>query len=255
MALDRDAFRRALAGAPLVSRLDLYDELETTMDRARDLARAGAPAGTLVVAGRQTRGRGRAGHAWISPEGGLYLSLLLDRPPLERDLLAPPIVAALAVRAALAGVGIEARIKWPNDVLVGRRKIAGAIGEVLERLIDLGIGINVNVEVDALPEDVRGLATSVHRETGRAHDPAALARALVDELAARIGRWRAADRALADETRAALILEHPVRWRAPFGIVYEGRPAGIGPRGELTIDAPGGRLTAHGGDLEILWTS
>ncbi len=125
-------------------------ETTSTNDRARALAGAGAPHGTLVTAGAQSAGRGRQGRSWVAPpDRALLMSLLLRDPPA---LL--PLLAAVAVAET---VGDAAQIKWPNDVLLDGRKVAGILveGRPQERWAVLGIGLNVAVDVAALPDELR----------------------------------------------------------------------------------------------------
>ena len=143
----------------------------STQDVARAEAELGAPEGTAVLAEEQTGGRGRLGRSWVSPAGkNLYLTLVM-RPPASR-LRALSIVPALAAAEALEGAaGLSCSLKWPNDVLVGGRKIAGILIET-ELMGDqvkyglVGMGLNVNFDVEAVPE-IADIATSVRRELGR----------------------------------------------------------------------------------------
>jgi len=150
-------------------RIHYLDEVLSTMDIARDLARDGCPHMTVVIAERQTRGRGRLKRTWLSSEGGLYFNMVLrpDIPPnqgYKTNFLASLVLA----RILADNYGIEARVKWPNDVLVHGEKISGILAE-LETLgsrvdyINMGIGINVNN--DPRPSELK--ATSVKRLTGR----------------------------------------------------------------------------------------
>jgi len=151
-----------------------YRETDSTNSRARELAAGGAPEGTLVVAEGQTRGRGRRERGWFSPPFlGIYASLVLrpSLPPGEAPRMA--LLAAVAVAEAVgASTGLDATIKWPNDILAGGRKIAGILLELaadmdaVDHLI-VGVGINVNIPPAAFPEEIRPLATSVLIETGR----------------------------------------------------------------------------------------
>lgn len=128
-------------------------------DRARELARAGAPHGTLVTAAEQTAGRGRQGRSWSAPPGrALLASLVLREPP---RLL--PLIAAVAVADE---VGPGARIKWPNDVLLDARKVAGILveGRPQEGWAVLGVGLNVALGPDDLPLELRELAGTLGRE-------------------------------------------------------------------------------------------
>ncbi|CAH2603681.1 Biotin-protein ligase / Biotin operon repressor [Rhodovastum atsumiense] len=155
-----------------------------------DLAAAGAPAGTVVVADHQTSGRGKGERVWFSrPGGGLCLSVLL-RPsrPIE-EIYQATLVAAVAVTAAIARVsGVAAEVKWPNDLLARGRKLCGILSELaltpegdLDYVI-VGIGLNVGLAPMDFPEDLRGLATSVAAEAGCEVDRFALLDAILDEL-------------------------------------------------------------------------
>jgi len=144
---------------------------DSTMNIARSEAQDGASHGTIVIAEEQTSGRGRFGRSWTSPQGvNLYLTLIL-RPALER-LRSLSMIAPLAVCLAVEDVtGVHAEIKWPNDVLVGGRKLSGILVETEVsgddvRFALVGIGVNVNLDVDAADE-IRDIATSLMRERGR----------------------------------------------------------------------------------------
>jgi len=123
-------------------------QTRSTNDDAKRLAQAGAGEGTIVIAGRQSGGRGRFGRTWASPEGGVYASVVL-RPPLAPSELAPvALVVAVGVARGLAGLGCEVGLKWPNDVLLGGRKLAGILVETAAEVdcvewVVAGIGVNV----------------------------------------------------------------------------------------------------------------
>ena len=167
-ALDQAGLDRAVAGLALAGAggavRELFESIDSTNDRARQLAERGAPEGSLVVALRQDRGRGRLGRTWVSPPGGLYLSLVL-RP--EDDMLRRlpvTLVAGLAVCEAIeAQSGARADLKWPNDVQLAGRKVAGILGEMSKAadgrpLLVLGIGLNLALDPAALPEELRETA-------------------------------------------------------------------------------------------------
>jgi BirA family transcriptional regulator, biotin operon repressor / biotin---[acetyl-CoA-carboxylase] ligase len=147
----------------------------STQGEAARLAAAGASEGTLVTATHQSAGRGRRGREWLDAPGESLLMSVILRPPIS-PAAAPQLslVAAVAVVDALAAAGVAATIRWPNDVMVGERKICGMLPEAatthqgaLGHVI-LGIGLNVNQH--DFPDPIRALATSVMIETGRAHD-------------------------------------------------------------------------------------
>lgn len=200
-------------------------ETGSTNDRARALAAAGAPHGTLVTAGVQTAGRGRQGRTWIAPPGrALLLSLVLrDHDPLL------PLRAGLAV-ADLAGPA--ARVKWPNDVLLAGGKVAGVLVEARpqEGWAVVGIGVNAAVDPADLPRELRAATL------GRA--PRELDAALTELLAA-------LERRLAESPPATLaalrerdaLLDRPVRWAGGHGT-----GAGIDDEGRLRVRVPDGEV-------------
>lgn len=169
MSLSEEALRAALterSGAAWVTPILVHAETGSTNDDAKALAREGAAAGTLVVADAQTKGRGRSGASWHSPPGeNVYLSLVL-RPALAASAVAPlTLVVGLAVRDAVARrVGRPVLVKWPNDVLVDEKKLAGILieGQVRgDALASIVVGIGVNVAVRAFPPPLDAIATSL----------------------------------------------------------------------------------------------
>lgn len=170
MLLDLAAVESALTTRFFGRRIIYETSCDSTMNVARREADAGADEGAVVIAEEQTAGRGRFGRSWVSPAGkNLYLTLIA-RPAVER-LRALSMAAPLAIADAVQDVAeVSAAIKWPNDVLVAGRKLAGVLieselagGEVHFALV--GAGINVNLDVEAPPE-IAGIATSLLRETG-----------------------------------------------------------------------------------------
>src|SRR5215212_9572407 len=164
-----------------------FDSLPSTNTEAARQAARGAPEGLCVVAREQTAGRGRRERSWVSPkDAGLYLSVVL-RPTLEARLW--PLItlaAALAVRdALLEACGLEADIKWPNDLLAGGRKLCGILAETAEgartRAVVLGVG--VNLRRGSFPPEISDTATSVEEQTDRAPDAERLLETLTRALA------------------------------------------------------------------------
>jgi BirA family biotin operon repressor/biotin-[acetyl-CoA-carboxylase] ligase len=184
----------ALELRPLLSTHDLgqvihsHEELPSTSDRARELAEEGAGHGEVVIAETQTAGRGRRGRTWISPPNrNLYLSVILrpELPPARAPELT--LVSSIAVCDALRHAGIAAGIKWPNDVLVSGRKIAGILTELAaepDRVhwVVLGIGVNLNAREEDFPPELRADATSALIERGEPVPRALFAAALLSCL-------------------------------------------------------------------------
>jgi BirA family biotin operon repressor/biotin-[acetyl-CoA-carboxylase] ligase len=167
----------------------VFEETNSTNDVAEKLARDGAKEGVVVFAESQTRGRGRLGRKWISPpRKGLWFSVLL-RPDLRPQAATQlTVVAATALlRAIREQTGLIPEIKWPNDILIGSRKVAGVLTELSAELdhvkhLILGIGVDVNLTASEFPAELRKLATSLKIEAGRHIQRADLAAAILREL-------------------------------------------------------------------------
>ena len=175
--------RTSALGRTLVA----HEEIGSTNDEAIRLAREGAPHGTVVLAERQTAGRGRRGRSWAGAPGNVFLSVVLrpDLPPRRAPELVP--VVAVAAAEAVRGAGVDAGIKWPNDLLVGGRKVAGILTELsasAERIqsVVVGVGVNVNGLGADLPDEVRATATSLREVLGRDVSRAELVAALLERL-------------------------------------------------------------------------
>jgi BirA family transcriptional regulator, biotin operon repressor / biotin---[acetyl-CoA-carboxylase] ligase len=146
------------------------------------------PEGALVVADHQTSGRGRLGRTWEAPPGAAILCSLLLKPPPERHAPELSLVAGVAVADMLErATGLSVQIKWPNDVMLRRRKVAGCLAEGRDGAVVLGIGVNVNQASDELPEGAGSLRTL----TGREWDREELLASLLDDLGRRYAEWRA----------------------------------------------------------------
>lgn len=238
--------------------------VDSTNREAERWAREGAPEGALVVADLQEAGRGRLGRTWHGLPGQSLLASLLLRPPIspaEAPLLT--YAAALALAEALAEwVATDSlEIKWPNDVLVGGRKVAGILLEMrgdaqaVEHVI-LGVGVNVGGRPEDLPEDVRGRATTVAAGARKAPDR-------LDVLCGFLEAFEDAYHAFLAGGFEALrprwnawfrMTGRTVRIQTPAG-VREGVARGLGPNGALLLEGPGGATTEiYAGDLELATT-
>jgi BirA family biotin operon repressor/biotin-[acetyl-CoA-carboxylase] ligase len=189
------ALQRRISSASFGHRIYYYSTIGSTNERALELVAAAEPEGSLVLAEEQTAGRGRRDRSWTSrPYLGIYASLIL-RPCIAAPC-APQFTLLAAVSAAVAlrlSCGLNARIKWPNDLVVGRRKIAGVLGEVRGsaaqiREMVIGVGINVNHAIEDFPAALRHTATSVRLETGAPGDRVALLATLLEQLEERYRR-------------------------------------------------------------------
>jgi BirA family biotin operon repressor/biotin-[acetyl-CoA-carboxylase] ligase len=169
-------------------RVHHFAETDSTMRVARELARKGAPHGTLVTAETQTGGRGRLDRSWVSPPGGVYMTLVTR--PGAGVVMAPRInlVASVAVSLAIEQLlGVTARVKWPNDVLVHGKKLCGILAEMdaevdAIRFVNVGIGLNANSHVS----EIHIGATSLAELLGHPVDRKAIARSVVEGILARM---------------------------------------------------------------------
>lgn len=234
-----------------------FPELDSTNNYARALAESSAPEGTVVIAEQQSRGRGRLGRRWVSPPYvNLYCSILL-RPTLP-PARAPQItlMAAVALSEAITEFSpVPALIKWPNDILVGGKKLAGVLTEAISdarriEFVILGIGVNVNYAPEAMPREIRESATSLAALAGRRINREDFLRRLIQDL----------DRCYAilqEDGFAALAPQ----WDARFGLKgravridmtdrsITGRVLGIDADGLLIVESGGGRERIVAGDV------
>ena len=171
----------------------------STNDVARELAQAGAEGGTVVIARAQTGGRGTKGRSWHSAPGkGLYLSVV-HRPRRNDIALLPATVGLAVVEAIGQAVGLEARLKWPNDVVWGEKKIAGILCESSflgdrPSYVIVGIGVNVNHARADFPAEIRAKATSLRLALGKPVAMSGLERALLESLERRLGQFERGQR-------------------------------------------------------------
>ncbi|MBW2644888.1 MAG: biotin--[acetyl-CoA-carboxylase] ligase [Deltaproteobacteria bacterium] len=150
-----------------------YETVDSTNIEAKRLARSGAPEGTIVLAESQSKGRGRMEREWISPRGeGIYMSVVLRPRILPEEVQKLTFVAAVALAFTLRRIGITPHIKWPNDILVNGKKVAGILmeltaGDGVADFVIVGIGINVNTSMNEFPLSMRNLATSINMVADR----------------------------------------------------------------------------------------
>ncbi len=262
--------REAIEGlkSPLAARVELHEALGSTQERARELAREGAPHGTLVVSRVQTGGRGRLGRRWGSPAGGLWMSLVL-RPGISTEVAARTTqAAAVGVTKALRDLGVKARIKWPNDLLVSGRKVCGILAEssvesvpVAAKKVEpgegrpvdfivLGVGLNANLDPEDLGVPDREVAT-LRSELGRDLDLLELLASLLSYLEAELGRIEDFGAILDDWRTLNCTLGERVRVRK-LGEALEGIALDLGPEGGLLLETRDGIIELFEGEVEQL---
>ena len=250
-----DSLRLALSGRVVGRRIDFHMRLPSTMDEARRLAEAGEAEGTVVVAEEQTAARGRFDRTWISPVGANLAFSVILRPDPDR-LPQANMAATLAVsRAVEQTSGLTPSIKWPNDIRLGGRKVAGILVESVVHggdaaYVVAGIGLNVNFDTSSSPE-IASTATSIMIESGRMADRGKVLRLTLesfDDLYRTVSRGGS----LTEEWAAGLeTLGRHVRveWKE---FVVEGCAESVDEYGNLLLrTADGSTFTASAGEVTL----
>lgn len=235
-----------------------FEEIDSTNRAAKQLAMQGASEGTLVVAERQTGGRGRLGREWSSPAGGLWLSLIL------RPALAPNQAARLTLLAAVAMVdsikavtGLSVGIKWPNDLLLDGRKLCGILMEMSADMdqiawVVVGIGLNANLNMSELPPELVDRATTIQNELGRPIDRNALIARTLDQIGEgyqklSTGHW---EQVMAKWRTSSVTLGCAVQVTTPLGCI-EGQAVDIDGDGALLVATASGVQRVLAGDVTL----
>lgn len=243
----RDGLKTSVFGREWI---DYHAVIDSTNIRARMIADEGAPEGTIVVAEAQLKGKGRRGRSWFSPAGqGIYVSVILRPrvPPAEATLLVL-MAAVAAAEALLSHADLPVSVKWPNDILVGGKKIAGILtemrldGDRIDHVV-IGMGVNVNTPAESLPPEIAAIATSLSAETGRTFSRAGLLRTYLEKLEGWYtlfrkrrfepirGRWLEIARIIGKSVKIAGVDR-----------IYEGEVVDIDPNGFLILKSFDGVL-------------
>ena len=219
-----------------------YPELTSTMDKAKELARKDCPHFTTVIAGRQSSGRGRLKREWLSETGGLYFTMVLrpDLPPVLSFKVS--FLASLTLASLLHEVfDIDARLKWPNDILVDERKISGMLAELeaeSDRLVYINIGIGINVNND--PSRVEPTATSLKNILGRSVSKKDIFSRYLDAFERRLQNT-AFDRVIEEWKQYTVTLNRDVRVVTTHE-VFEGKAIDVDDSGALVLRCSDGSL-------------
>lgn len=206
--------------------------------------------GAVAVCDEQTAGRGRLGRTWTAPRGTAILCSVLLEPPPERPLAQLSLVGGLAVAETVeAATGAAAGIKWPNDVLLGGRKVAGVLAEAAGGAVVLGIGLNVNQTVDELPSDARVTAGSLLTAGGEPRERAPLLARLLLALERLYDRWNGGG---LTAVHAGLVVRDVLRGRRVAVDGAAGVAAGIDGAGRLVVEIGGHRRAVESGEILLL---
>lgn len=258
--MTRDQAWEEMITTGLLGAIPVLFRIETVSTNDDALSLRDAPAGTLVVAERQSGGRGRLGREWLSPPGvGLYCSLIL-RPRLEpADLPKVTLAAGLAVSRAVESVtSLPSQLKWPNDLWLAGKKIGGILTEArlgqAGPMVVLGIGLNVNTRLESFPTELHTKVSSLLIHSGRKFARSALLIALVDEVLAMVARLEREGFAgiLAEWRERDVTLGRELAWLTPSGQLVRGLSLGPDQEGLLRIrDAAGQVHEVISGDISL----
>ena len=240
-------------------RVYFYEEIDSTNTQAKRLAEEDAPSGTLVVSDCQVKGKGRRGRVWTSPKGeAIYMTILL-RPQIRPDRASMvTLVMGLSVVQAIRNVlGLETSIKWPNDVVLNRKKLVGILTEMsaqMDYIEYLVIGTGINANMTAFSEELKDKATSLRMEMGRPVNRAAL---IAESMKCFEKNYEIFEKTqdlsgLMEDYQAVLAnLNQPVRVLEP-GHEYSGIARGINEKGELLVEREDGPVTAvYSGEVSV----
>ncbi len=235
-----------------------YDVLDSTNIQAGRLAQEGADHGTLVVAGRQEAGKGRRGRGWESPaDTGVFMTLIL-RPEIEPGNASMlTLVAALAVVKGIAALTqLKPLIKWPNDIVVNKKKVCGILTEMdaqIDYVNHIVVGIGINVQNREFPDEIDKIATSLYLECGRKTNRAALIEAVCEEFERYYEKYMETQdlsRIVEEYNHFLINFNQKVRILDPRE-PYEGIALGVTNRGELIVDTDGKRRLVSSGEVSV----
>jgi len=259
-AFDLKELNAALTGTRFAGKLHYFPSIGSTNTHAMQQAEAGAPDGSVYLTDAQTAGRGRSAHTWESQAGsGLYVSILLRPQIAPADILWLSLAAGLAVQRAVRAVTtLEADLRWPNDLLLGRKKFCGILTELnaeVTRVRHAVVGIGINVLQAQFPGELDGIATSLLIETGRAWPRqellAALLQSLGDEAAALAESAERAAQSVRERLEAGSSWIRGKRVRVDENGGFAGVTEGLDARGFLRVrTAEGLRTVLSGGVRE-----
>ena len=235
-----------------------FDSIDSTNTKAKELAEEGHPSGTLVVADRQTAGKGRRGRSWESPTGiGIFMTLMLKPEINPNNASMLTLVAAMATTRAIRRVtGVPAMIKWPNDIVMNGKKVCGILTEMsaqFDYINHIVIGIGINVHNEDFPEEIAKTASSLYLESGQHIHRASLIEAFLEEfedVSAEYlktedmeGLQKEYDAMLVNRGRQVRVLDP----KEPF----EGKAMGITKKGELIVDTWESRKLVSSGEVSV----
>jgi len=241
--------RQNLATKYIGKNIYSFHEVESTNSIAKFLAENGSPEGTIILAETQTKGRGRSGKKWESPTGGIWLSIILkdNIEPSKASIIT--LATGVAVAKILRKMNIDAKIKWPNDILINNKKVCGILTEANAKsnavyYVIVGVGIDTKIDIGTLADDIQEKTTSLNKETSEEiKEPSIVANFLNEfEEIYNLFKDEKFDEILYDWKQMNQTIGSYVEVKQPFGEVYRGRAVGIDNQGVLILELENGEL-------------
>jgi BirA family biotin operon repressor/biotin-[acetyl-CoA-carboxylase] ligase len=242
--------KRGLETDYIGQNIHYFSEIDSTNNVAKKLAEEGAEEGTIIIAETQTRGRGRRGKQWISPAGGVWMSIILrpQIPPSE----APQLTLMTGVAAAETinnKFGLDVGIKWPNDILIGTRKVCGILTEANAKFSTLdyvvvGIGIDANVNTENFPSDIQKSATSLKKELNEDISGPELVQEFLKIFEDHYNEFKSGNfpEILGEWRKMSKTIGSYVEVRKQLGKIVRGEAIGITNEGALILELNDGKL-------------
>ncbi|MBR4446998.1 biotin--[acetyl-CoA-carboxylase] ligase [Methanobrevibacter sp.] len=230
--------------------LYVYNEVSSTNTVAKFLAMNNVENGSVVISEKQTDAKGRSGKAWASPLGGIWLSIILHPHVDYSKLPLITLATGVAVAKALERIGVEnAEIKWPNDIMINDKKVCGILTEAVTQFntienIIIGVGIDVNIDINEFPEELQDGATTIANELGTKENENNLIRIFLEEFE-NIGKVfleEGIEDILKEWRKRSYTIGKIVEVRAPFNKYYDAYVVGIGKEGALIVEKIDGTL-------------
>ncbi|MBQ2665416.1 biotin--[acetyl-CoA-carboxylase] ligase [Methanobrevibacter sp.] len=230
--------------------LFIFNEVKSTNTVAKFLATNGAENGTVIISEKQTDARGRSGKAWESPEGGVWLSVIVTPNVHYSKLPLITLATGVAVAKAIERTGItSAEIKWPNDIMIHDKKVCGILTEAVTQYnsienVIIGVGIDANIDVNDFPEELKNGTTTIAEELGRKEDENVLIRYFLEEFEKIAIQFNNEEyEAILKEWRKrSYSIGKIVEVREPFNKNYDAYVVGIGKEGALIVEKIDGTL-------------
>lgn len=229
--------------------LYVFNEVGSTNTIAKFLSKNGIGNGSVVIAERQTAGRGRSGKSWESPLGGIWLSIVLTPDVDYSKIPLITLATGVAVAKTLEEIGIEnPEIKWPNDIMINGKKVCGILTEAITNFntiehVIIGVGIDANLSIEDFPEELQNTTTTLERENGRVNENL-LIKLFLQELEKIIELFngKCYEDILKEWRKRSYTIGKIVEVKKPFSKSYDAYAAGISKEGELIVEKYDGTL-------------